>query len=644
MRTPLNILIVEDSLDDTELLLAELRRAGFEPQWKRVETETDFLSEINRLPDIILSDYSLPEFNGLRAAELLRNSGLDIPFLLISGTVGEDIAVEAMKRGATDYLIKDRIGRLGTAVGRALEQKRLRDEHQQVEQSLDRLQRQHSLILNSLVEGVHGMDLDGKIIFQNLSSGQMLGWFSADLMGKPAHTTIHHSRPDGSPYPVGECKIRATLRDGITRHVTDEVFWRRNGSSFPVDYFVSPMRADNGEIVGVVVTFSDITEKRKLEAQFRQAQKMEAIGQLAGGIAHDFNNILHAIGVNLFLAKAGAEDHPATMEYLDNIMKATERATDLVRQILTFSRQDKTERSPVMLNKVVMEALKLLRASVPATINIQINLAESPTVLANATAVHQALMNLGTNAWHAMRDRPGTLSVEMVVMEADDRLVASLPEPLPGRYVRLSVRDTGCGMDQATLERIFDPFFTTKPVGEGTGLGLAVVHGVMKNHGGAVTVESQPGVGTAFHLYFPVIETKAAGHETEFSPLPRGRGERILFLDDELPLANAGKKMLTGLGYVVTMKTSAPEAVAAVRAQPDAFDLVITDLTMPVMDGLTLGGELRQIRPRLPIILMTGYSGMMTADKARELGFSELLDKPCTARKLAETVQRVLRP
>jgi PAS domain S-box-containing protein len=488
------------------------------------------------------------------------------------------------------------------------------------------------------------MDLDGKIIFQNLSSGQMLGWFSADLMGKPAHTTIHHSRPDGSPYPVGECKIRATLRDGITRHVTDEVFWRRNGSSFPVDYFVSPMRADNGEIVGVVVTFSDITEKRKLEAQFRQAQKMEAIGQLAGGIAHDFNNILHAIGVNLFLAKAGAEDHPATMEYLDNIMKATERATDLVRQILTFSRQDKTERSPVMLNKVVMEALKLLRASVPATINIQINLAESPTVLANATAVHQALMNLGTNAWHAMRDRPGTLSVEMVVMEADDRLVASLPEPLPGRYVRLSVRDTGCGMDQATLERIFDPFFTTKPVGEGTGLGLAVVHGVMKNHGGAVTVESQPGVGTAFHLYFPVIETKAAGHETEFSPLPRGRGERILFLDDELPLANAGKKMLTGLGYVVTMKTSAPEAVAAVRAQPDAFDLVITDLTMPVMDGLTLGGELRQIRPRLPIILMTGYSGMMTADKARELGFSELLDKPCTARKLAETVQRVLRP
>jgi len=643
MKTPLNILIVEDSPDDTDLLLAELRRAGFDPKWKRVETEPDFLAELDKSPDIILSDYSMPQFNGLRAAGLLQGSGLDIPFILVSGTVGEEIAVEAMKHGAADYLLKDRISRLGTAVARALEQKRLRVEHQQIEQSLDRLQRQHTLILNSLVEGVHGMDLEGKIIFQNLSSGQMLGWFSKELLGRPAHATIHHSHPDGTACPEAACKIHATLRDGITRRVNDEVFWRRDGTSFPVEYIASPMRADNGETVGAVVIFSDITEHRKLEAKFLQAQKMEAIGQLAGGIAHDFNNILAAIVCNLHLAKMDAAEHPVIVDYLDNISKATERATDLVRQILTFSRQNKSERGPVKLNHVVLEAVKLLRASVPATIRIQTNLAETPAVLANATAIHQVIMNLGTNAWHAMREQPGTMKIEMNVLEVDADFAATQPDLHPGRHVQLSVSDTGCGMERATLEKIFDPFFTTKPAGEGTGLGLAVVHGIMKSHDGGVAVESEPGRGAVFHLYFPVIETTEPPPDAESTPIPHGQGERILFLDDEETLANLGKVVLERLGYTVTKKTSPLEVIAALRDRPDAFDLVVTDLTMPVMDGVKLGGELLQIQPRLPIILMTGHSGSMTAAKAQELGFRELLDKPSTVRSLGETVHRVLR-
>jgi PAS domain S-box-containing protein len=643
MGKPLNILIVEDSPDDVELLLAELRRAGIDPKWKRVETEPDFRAEIKKIPDIILSDYSMPQFNGLRAAELVQALGLDIPFILISGTVGEEIAVNAMRHGATDYLLKDRISRLGTAIGRALEQKRLRDEHKKTEQSLSRLQRQHASILNSLAEGVQVIDLEGRIIFENVSSGQMLGWISADLLGRPAHATSHHSRPDGTACPEADCKINATLRDGITRHVNDEVFWRRDGSSFPVEYIASPMRSEDGQIIGVVVTFSDITEQRKLEAQFRQAQKMESIGQLAGGIAHDFNNILSAIVGNLYLAQQDAANDPAVMGYLDNISKATQRATDLVRQILTFSRKNKSERMPLKLNHVVLEALKLLRASVPASIRIQTELAETPAVLADATAIHQVIMNLGTNAWHAMRDQPGTLKIEMHVIEADEGFVAVHPDLRPGRYVQLSVSDTGCGMDRATLERIFDPFFTTKEVGEGTGLGLAVVHGIMKSHDGGIDVHSQPGKGTVFQLYFPVVEIKEAGHDTTLKPLPRGRGEHILFVDDEEALAGVGKRMLQELGYTVTVKTSAPEVIAALRDQPDAFALVITDLTMPVMDGLKLGGQLLQIQPRLPIILMTGYSGMMTSEKVRELGFRELLDKPYTVRSLAESVDRVLR-
>jgi PAS domain S-box-containing protein len=405
-----------------------------------------------------------------------------------------------------------------------------------------------------------------------------------------------------------------------------------------------PVRSAAGEIYRIVGTAEDITEKRKLEDAYRQAQKMESIGQLAGGIAHDFNNILGAIVGNLYLAKLDAAEHPALLAHLENISEASQRATDLVSQILTFSRQGKPEREPLKLNHVVLEVLKLLRASLPAGIRIQIELAEAPAVLANATAIHQVIMNLGTNAWHAMRDQNGVLKVEMNVLEVDEDFTRTRPDLHPGSYVQISVSDTGCGMDRHTLEHVFEPFFTTKAVGEGTGLGLAVVHGIMKSHDGGVSVYSQPGKGTRFNLYFPVIAAEVTVREIEAAPIPRGHGEHILFVDDEEPLVSAGKKMLERLGYVVTAKASPLEAITLVRDQPAAFDLVITDLTMPGLDGVALGRRLHQIQPQLAIILTTGYSGLMTAKKIRELGFRELLDKPCTARVLAETVERVLHP
>jgi CheY-like chemotaxis protein len=315
-----------------------------------------------------------------------------------------------------------------------------------------------------------------------------------------------------------------------------------------------------------------------------------------------------------------------------------------VNQILTFSRQNKQEREPLKLNHVVLEALKLLRASVPATIRIQTDLTQTPTVLANATAIHQVIMNLGTNAWHAMRDQPGTLQVEMGVIEADVDFAGAHPGLHPGRYVRLLVSDTGHGMDAATVERIFDPFFTTKPMGEGTGLGLAVVLGIMQSHDGAITVYSEPGHGTSFHLYFPVFEAEGAAVESSAQAIPRGAGEHILFVDDEAALANVGKRMLERMGYTVTAKTSALEAIAAVREHPEAFQLVVTDLTMPGVDGIKLGSQLLQVQPRLGIILSTGYSGVITEEAARELGFRGLLVKPTTARALGEAVHRALHP
>jgi len=410
-----------------------------------------------------------------------------------------------------------------------------------------------------------------------------------------------------------------------------------------LDRYSAPVRDRNGQHHGRIWSFRDITERRKMEGQIQQMQKMESIGQLAGGIAHDFNNILTALVGNIYLARTDASVTPAMLEYLDNMTAATQRAADLVNQILTFSRQKKAEREPIQLNHTVLEALKLLRASLPAGIRIQTELTETPTVLANATAIHQVIMNLGTNAWHAMRPHPGVLKVDMRTMEADADFVKLHPGLRPGGYVMLSVSDSGCGMDRATQERVFDPFFTTKAVGEGTGLGLAVVHGIMRSHEGAVTVYSQPGEGTAFHLYFPILTGKPEIVDQVIAPIPRGQGQHILYVDDEKSLALLGRLILERLGYVVTVTTSPLEAIAAVRHNPGRFDLVITDLTMPVMDGTSLGRQLQMLQPRLRMILTTGYSGLLTTEKVREMGFLELLNKPVNARALGELVNHVLR-
>jgi len=636
----LKILLAEDSQNDAELIIAQLRHDGFDPVCHRVETEADFLAQLETGPDIVLSDYAMPEFSGLRAAQLTRQSGKNIPFILISGTMGEDVAVEAMKFGATDYLLKDRIARLGSAVERALEQKKLQHERHLTEQELLWKTTLLEAQLESSLDGILIVDSQGRQILQNRRMAEM--WKTPPPSGAPKVDPAQAVfDPVYAKHPQQFAQKVAYL-NAHPEEASHDVIELNDGTVF--DRYSAPVRDGTRKNYGRIWSFRDITERRKLEAQFRQAQKMESIGMLAGGIAHDFNNILSAILGNLYLAKLDAASQPELLEHLEHISIATRRATDLVNQILTFSRQNKQEREPVRLNHVILEALKLLRASVPATIRIQTDLTQTPTVLANATAIHQVVMNLGTNAWHAMRDKPGTLKVEMNVIEADIDFALAHTGLSPGRYVRLSFSDTGHGMDAATQERIFDPFFTTKAVGEGTGLGLAVVLGIMQSHDGAITVYSELNVGTTFHLYFPVFETELAPAEMPTIPIPKGQGEHILFVDDEEALASVGKKMLERLGYVVTVKTNALEAVSAVRDDPQKYQIVITDLTMPVLDGAKLGTQLLQINPRLPIILTTGYSGVMTDEKIKDLGFAVILAKPTTARALGEVVHRILHP
>jgi len=380
---------------------------------------------------------------------------------------------------------------------------------------------------------------------------------------------------------------------------------------------------------------------RKSEKGLRQAQKMEAIGTLAGGIAHDFNNILGAIigltEMTLYECREASQ-----RRRLEQIIKACGRAKNLVNHILTFSRQSEQERKPVDIGIIVKETLKLLRASLPSTISISSDIkSNSNTVLADPTQLHQIMMNLCTNAAHAMREKGGIMNIGLEGVDIGSMELSSTPGLRSGRYVRLLVSDTGQGIDPAVIDRIYDPFFTTKGPGEGTGLGLSVVYGIVKSYDGAINVYSEPGIGTTFKVYLPSIETSTATETKSIESIPGGK-EHILFVDDEEILAEIGREMVQCLGYKVAARTSSIEALEAFRAQPARFDVVITDMTMPNMTGVELAREVHRIRPDIPIIICTGFSELINEAEAKRLGIQKFLMKPLFLKDLALAMRDVL--
>jgi len=384
--------------------------------------------------------------------------------------------------------------------------------------------------------------------------------------------------------------------------------------------------------------------KLQLERQLRQSRKMEAIGTLAAGIAHDFNNILTAIVGFTELSLENLQKTDPIRGDLELVLESGMRATDLVKQILTYSRQTELERKPLRLDSVIHEGLKLLRSSFPSFIEIHTEFDVNPDhclVHADSTQIHQVLMNLCANAAHAMRARGGRLSVSLKEVMADASLVELHPALKPGPHLRLTVSDTGHGMDAAVMERIFDPYFTTKKIGEGTGMGLAVTMGIVQSHGGAIEVNSEPGKETTFHVYLP--RTTAVDRQVAETREPLHNGnEHILFVDDEKTLAVLGQKMLESLGYRVTSETNSHEALKLFRSRPDSIDLVITDMTMPGLTGRELAREMISIRPDIPVIMCSGYAEFVNEDEAREAGIREFLMKPYMVGRLAQSIRRVL--
>lgn len=383
-------------------------------------------------------------------------------------------------------------------------------------------------------------------------------------------------------------------------------------------------------------------EKEDIQKQLLQAQKMESLGTLAGGIAHDFNNILSAIFGYTELARYEFPEGTSQRSKMEGVLKAAHRARDLVEQILAFSRQSGQEKKPLKIGPIVKETCKLLRASLPTSIAVRQNIQpESGTVLANPAQIHQILMNLCTNAAHAMRKKEGVLKVSLVEVELDSEAAAHHVDLEPGPYLKLTISDTGHGMNSSVMERIFDPYFTTKAPGEGTGLGLAVTHGIVKSLGGNISVHSQPGEGTSFDVLLKRIESQETV-KAETTEKPPTGNERVLFVDDEESLANLGKDILELLGYEAISTTSSVEALEVFRANPDRFDLVVTDQTMPNMTGMELAKKLLDIRQDIPLILCTGYSELITGEKAREIGIRQFIMKPLGIDDLARIVRKAL--
>jgi len=444
-------------------------------------------------------------------------------------------------------------------------------------------------------------------------------------------------------------KWHEKLFDAISNMIAEGKTWKgrlvnrkKNGALFEVEASVSPVIDSTGKTTNFVIIWRDVTEANLLERRLRESQKLEAIGTLAGGIAHDFNNILSSIIGFTMLAMDQAPKNSQLHADLEKIYKAGVRARELVSQILTFSRQREQEKSPIRIEPIVKESLKLLRASFPSSIEIRQNIApDLGTIFADPTQIHQVFMNLCTNAAQAMEEKGGILEISLSNVELDSDFAYNHPGVTPGPHVRLTVKDTGRGMEPEVIEHIFEPYFTTKEQTGGTGLGLALVHGIVASHNGTITVQSEPGKGSTFDVYFPVTEKKPVEEIQKSGDSSRGV-ENILFVDDERDLIEMGKRILEGMGYKVVTKTSSLEALDLFRENPDKFDLVITDLTMPFMSGDELAEELVRIRHDIPVILYTGYGDKISDGKIMKKCIQAYLKKPLLKSELAETIRRVL--
>lgn len=501
-------------------------------------------------------------------------------------------------------------------------------------------------ISDNMGEGLYATDKLGNIIYANVEASKLLGYDEHEMLNQSAHDLFH---VDDLAHQEHGCIILNTIMNERTYIQKMGSFKSREGKVFPVELTCTPIR-NNDQISGTITLFHDITQRKKEETerenlgvQLRQKHKMEAVGYMAGGMAHNFNNNLAIILGNIELAQLKQTADDGVVPLLENAKIAIFRSRDLVKQIMTYSQQGIQNKVSMQLPLIIDETVTLLRATLPTTVNLrQIISPESTAIVidADASQIQEALINLCNNAVDAM-DEKGEIKILLEAVELSQRDIPAQYEQAPGHYARLGVQDSGCGIPAEILDKIFDPFFTTKEEYKGAGMGLATVQGIIARHGGIIKVDSVPGQGTIFNLYFPLIEMAVAEPVAENMTLPTGT-ERILFIDDDEMLANLGGELLAEMGYQVTTMTDSTAALKLFTADVDQFDLVITDQTMPELSGKELIQKLLKIKPDIPTIICTGFSGKIDKETAEALGIKAFLMKPLNLPELAQTVRRVL--
>ncbi len=478
----------------------------------------------------------------------------------------------------------------------------------------------------------------GDIAAVNDAVEKALGYTPQELIGQ-SYTLLVPEDPEGM---LGLKKVMGDFFKKGFLKAREALFRRKNGTNIYLECNARALRDDSGAIQGAVSVMRDISERKEIEAQLRQSQKMQAIGTLAGGIAHDFNNILAAIMGYTELSLEELSSGISVKQNLEQILKSTLRARDLVRQILAFSRKDMEARGPLQVSSIIKETAKLLRATLPSTIDMQVNISDRAGLInANPTQIHQVLMNLCTNAAHAMSEKGGVLGIGLEPVYFDTARSSEHASLGSGAYMKVTVSDTGSGIDPNDLSRIFEPFFTTKEPGKGTGMGLAVAHGIVQSHGGEILVSSKQGEGSTFEVLIPQMPEAGTGDSSQAKRPSQGT-ERILLVDDEEMLLELGRSMLKSLGYTATAVPGSTDALEAFRQNPFDFDLIITDMTMPQMTGDMLARELMKIRPDIAIIIATGYSEKISEEAAHELGVRALGMKPLNRQELAYAIRMAL--
>jgi PAS domain S-box-containing protein len=600
---------------------------------KKAEEELKASEALSRNANVILKESRLAALNLMDDALATRRQAEQATAELRLEVAERMKAEEALRKSTAE--LKQLTGTLEV---------RVRERTEELETSNARLRAEiaERLRLVAAVEqtgvGIAIMDAEGRITYVNPAFEKTSGAAGKRLLGTSYFDLLAGEAGDGAPVE----KIRALALRGETWSDRQS---RKNteGLDCELDVTFSPLRDPAGAITNYLAIERDVTREVRAQQQLRQIQKIEALGTLAGGIAHDFNNILNPIFISaeLLLFEPGLD--PEARRSLETVLKAAERGRDLVKQIITFSRQKEKERRPVRVTPVLQEALRFLRASLPSTVEIQEGLrSEKGTIRSDPALIHQVVMNLCNNAAYAMREQGGVLSVRLAEVDVDADMAGHNPDFRPGPYLRLTVEDTGTGMSKEVAERAFDPFFTTKKQGEGSGMGLSVVHGIVKDQGGAIAVSSEPGRGSIFDVFFPRIPAEEPSPAAKAAVPEKGHGH-ILLVDDEKVQVDSVKTALERLGYTVTSATLGQEALDLFMRDPGAYDLVITDQTMPLMTGLELAKKIIQIRPGLPIVLSTGFSEIVDADTARKAGISRFQMKPFSLGEMAETVRAALK-